>query len=235
MQSDNGKDSSNRSSTTMDAIKRYMLTHGLKPGDPLPTEAILCSDLGVSRSSVREALRKLEALDIITVRQGRGSFVGQMTMQPLVETLVLRSALEQINGLKSLSDVVAIRRALDLGIAEELVNAMKGTTNAPLWDAVEAMKTKAAAGQTYYDEDIAFHSGLLDYLSNSLMQQLTSAMWMIHQTVSPKLKAADNEQMMSAALAHADILRACEAGNIDAYKAAVDCHYNPLNALIDNE
>ncbi|MDC4233568.1 GntR family transcriptional regulator [Actinomyces sp. B33] len=219
----------------MDAIKRYMLTHGLKPGDPLPTEAVLCADLGVSRSSVREALRKLEALDIITVHQGRGSFVGQMSMQPLVDTLVLRSALDQINGIKSLSEVIRIRRSLDLGIAEELVAAMRGTTNPHLWDAVDAMKEKALRGATYYDEDIAFHSGLLDYLDNSLMQQLTSAMWLIHQTASPGLKAADGEQMMAAALAHGDILSACEHGDVDAYKAAVDWHYGPLNALIDGD
>jgi len=46
-----------RSSVTMDAIKSYMLRHGLHAGDRLPTESALCADLGVSRSSVREALR----------------------------------------------------------------------------------------------------------------------------------------------------------------------------------
>ncbi|PTK34592.1 FadR family transcriptional regulator, partial [Staphylococcus hominis] len=82
----------------MDAIKAYILKHQLTTGDPLPTEAKLCADLGVSRSSVREALRKLEALDIISVRQGRGSVVGQMSMQPLVETLVLKNALDHTQG-----------------------------------------------------------------------------------------------------------------------------------------
>ncbi|WP_353065385.1 FadR/GntR family transcriptional regulator [Arcanobacterium hippocoleae] len=57
----------------MNAVKSYILENGLKSGDPLPTEAKLCETLGVSRSSVREALRKLEALDIVTTRQGCGS------------------------------------------------------------------------------------------------------------------------------------------------------------------
>ena len=78
----------------MDAIKSYMLRHGLHSGDRLPTESALCTDLGVSRSSVREALRRLEALDIVTVRQGSGSYVGNMSMQPLVETLILRASLD---------------------------------------------------------------------------------------------------------------------------------------------
>ena len=43
-----------QSSTAMAEIKNYILTKGLHPGDALPTESQLCTDLGVSRSSVRE-------------------------------------------------------------------------------------------------------------------------------------------------------------------------------------
>jgi len=46
-----------QSSTAMAEIKNYILTKGLHPGDALPTESQLCTDLGVSRSSVREAVR----------------------------------------------------------------------------------------------------------------------------------------------------------------------------------
>lgn len=217
---------------TMNAIKSYILTHDLKPGAPLPTEAVLCADLGVSRSSVREALRKLEALDIVSSHQGRGSFVGEMSMQPLVETLLLRSALES-DGAKSLSEVVAIRRALDRGISVELVSAMKGSENPDLWTLVDRMRTKATEGRIYYEEDIAFHSGLLEYLDNDLIQQLVSAMWLIHQSVTPQLKSAGSAAMLATAQAHGDILAACEAGDIDAYRAAVDLHYAPLAALIE--
>ena len=91
----------------MDAIKSYILRHGLHPGDRLPTESALCADLGVSRSSVREALRRLQALDIVTVRQGSGSYVGEMSMQPLVETLVLRAALDEIARDPEIAEIVA--------------------------------------------------------------------------------------------------------------------------------
>ena len=154
----------------MDAIKSYILRHGLHPGDRLPTESALCADLGVSRSSVREALRRLQALDIVTVRQGSGSYVGEMSMQPLVETLV---------------------------------------------------------------QDIAFHSGLLAYIENELMHQLVAAMWLVHQSVTPQLAAASRQEMEDTAEAHAAILRACEAGDLEAYTAAVEAHYAPLLAIIE--
>ena len=53
---------------TMAEIKNYILRSGLQMGDALPTESQLCTDLGVSRSSVREAVRTLVALDIVEVR-----------------------------------------------------------------------------------------------------------------------------------------------------------------------
>ena len=216
----------------MEAIKAYILAHDLKPGDPLPTEAILCEAVGVSRSSVREALRKLEALDIITSHQGRGSFVGEMSMQPLVDTLVLRSALERSTGKRSLSEVITIRRALDLGVAEELITAFRGTRNPRMWDLVDRMTDLSHQGRAYYEEDIAFHSQLLERLDSALLQQLMSAMWLIHQTVTPFLEAADASSLEQTAQAHARILKACEDGDLDAYRIAIDEHYAPVKQLL---
>lgn len=222
-----------RSSATMDAIKSYILNHDLKPGDPLPTEATLCADLGVSRSSVREALRKLEALDIITVHQGRGSFVGQMSMDPLIQTLILRNALDHTSGKASLRQVVATRKTLDLGIAEDVVRTFKGTENPELHELVDSMIAKALEGEGYLEEDIAFHNGLTEFTGDSLIRQLMSAMWLVHQAFIPQLDAPKEDQLLATAHAHRDMLAAAEAGNVDAYKAAVLAHYGPLAELID--
>ena len=233
LQNDNAPAADTRSTATMDAIKAYILQHGLRTGDRLPTEASLCADLGVSRSSVREALRKLEALDIVTVRQGSGSYVGTMSLQPLVETLVLRSALDEINGIQSLRSIIDTRRALDLGIAPGLLAAMKGNRDPRLWDLADTMRIEAQAGRTCPAEDIAFHSALLEPLHNPLMSQLVSAMWLIHQARAPRLHAASKEHLLASAEAHAAILRACESGDNDAYKKAIDDHYLPLLSLTD--
>ena len=61
-----------RCDVTMDAIKSYILRERLQPGDLLPTEIELCEAVGASRSSVREAVRKLEGLNIVNVEHGRG-------------------------------------------------------------------------------------------------------------------------------------------------------------------
>lgn len=225
--------SANRSTTTMDAIKSYIMNHDLKPGDPLPTEATLCNDLGVSRSSVREALRKLEALDIVTVHQGRGSFVGDMSMEPLIQTLILRNALDHATGSESLRDVVATRRALDLGIAEDVVRTFSGTSNPELHALVDKMVEKANRGEVYIDEDIAFHNALTEFTGDSIIRQLMSAMWLVHQAFIPQLDTPKHDQLVATAHAHGDMLKAAEDGDVVAYKKAVIAHYGPLAELID--
>lgn len=58
-----------------DAVSDYIREHGLKAGDQIPTEAELCAAFGVSRPSVREALRLLEQDRLIITEHGRGRFV----------------------------------------------------------------------------------------------------------------------------------------------------------------
>ena len=56
-------------------IRRLVLGNGMPEGAKLPSEHALCARLGVSRSSVREALRVLEAIGLVEKAQGKGVFV----------------------------------------------------------------------------------------------------------------------------------------------------------------
>ena len=106
--------------TAVDRIQELILEEGLAPGDPMPTEAALCERLGISRSSVREAMRTLASLDIVEVRHGHGTFVGALSLSPLVDGLLFRTRLDDGNDLRALREVVELRIALDLAVAEQL-------------------------------------------------------------------------------------------------------------------
>ncbi|MBC8076492.1 MAG: FadR family transcriptional regulator, partial [Chloroflexales bacterium] len=56
-------------------LKRYILSGSMKPGDRLPAERSLAEQLGVGRSSVREALKVLEAIGLVESRIGEGTFI----------------------------------------------------------------------------------------------------------------------------------------------------------------
>ncbi len=221
-----------RSEAASAQIKDLILTRGLKTGDPLPSESELQEILGVSRTSVREAVRNLSTLGIVEVRHGHGSFVGEMKLDALVETLVFRGVLSPGDDLQALREIVDVRQQMDLAQGERLSAAIAGNTNEDLRELVQQMSDLANEGQLFGEQDRAFHTALLAHTGNSLMVQLVGAFWDVHTAVSPKLGVAQPEDIHKTVHAHSDMLDALEAGDVSAYKAAVIRHYEPLQRVL---
>ncbi|MBN9643694.1 FadR/GntR family transcriptional regulator [Corynebacterium mendelii] len=225
----------NRTESTAESIKQFILSNGLKPGDPLPGEARLCESLGVSRSSVREALRRLEALDIVNIRQGAGSFVGRMSMSPLVEALAFRALLSTKGDRQTLKEVVEVRQCLDTGLSGQLCRVLKGTSQPGLEALVQSMVAHAQKGETFSEADMAFHDGLLALAGNEVVRQLVSSLWRVHQQVVPTLGLENHDGLVATAKAHGAMLAAACNGDSDAFVKAVIEHYRPLQDTLNDE
>lgn len=223
-----------RRDETAQRIKELVLHQGLLPGDPLPTETELCELLGVSRSSVREAVRTLSTLDIVEVRHGRGTFVGQMRLDALVETLVFRGVLSAGDDVHALREVVEVRQALDDSMAERVTTAFRATSNPELDTLIDDMIESARRGEPFLAADRAFHAALLARIDNALVGQLVTAFWDVHSAVMPRLGLQVPDDLEQTARAHGDMLRAAEAGDVEAFRAAVAEHYAPLRRMLDN-
>ncbi|MFV4913982.1 FadR/GntR family transcriptional regulator [Microbacterium lacticum] len=217
-----------RRSTTADEIKQLILARNLKSGDSLPTETELCETLGVSRSSVREAIRTLSTLDIVDVRHGHGTYVGAMSLDPMVEALVFRGVLSPSGTLDALREVIDVRLALDLAMAEVVVANVSNADVEELRGRVAEMVHKAARGETFLEADRAFHTALFAATGNRLAQQLVGAFWDVHTAVIPLLGLAVPADIEDTAKAHGDMLSAALAGDTEAYRRAVIEHYLPL-------
>lgn len=217
-----------RRSTAADQIKDYILTNGLQPGDPLPTESELGELLVVSRSSVREAIRTLATLGIVEVRHGWGTYVGQMSLDALVETLVFRGVLTPGDDLRALREVVEVRQALDIAVTEKVTAALGGGRADELHALVDEMAGRAARGEPSPEQDRQFHTALLARVDNSLIGQLVTAFWDVHSAVLPRLGVGAPGDLVDSAQAHRAMLIAAEAGDADAYRQAVVEHYRPL-------
>lgn len=221
-----------RRATTADQIKELILGRQLKPGDPLPTESELCAALDVSRSSVREAIRTLATLDIVEVRHGHGTFVGRMSLDPMVQALVFRGALSPVDNVRALREVVEIRMALDLAMAPRVVEAHSGTRDGVLGKLVEEMVASAKFGRTFLEADRAFHTQLLDAIDNKLAGQLVGAFWDVHTAVLPRLGLALPEDLRQTAAAHGNMLKAAQSGDVEGFRRAVIEHYEPLERAL---
>ncbi|QGH68381.1 FadR/GntR family transcriptional regulator [Pseudactinotalea sp. HY158] len=216
-----------------DAIAELILAESLRPGDPIPTEAVLCERLGISRSSLREAIRTLASLDIVEVRHGHGTFVGGLSLSPLVRGLIFRARSDAADDLRTLREVLEVRIALDLAMADALAAEHAGTSDAVLTELVECMSAKADRGELFVDEDRAFHHRLLEKVDNTLITEMVTAFWTVHTVVQPYLGVAPGADIVETARAHGRMLEAVEAGDTAAYRRAVRAHYAPLERAVE--
>ena len=102
-----------RTSVTDDAITRIrhmILTGELAPGDRLPPEGNLAANLGLSRTSLREAVRALTVLGVIDTRQGDASYITSLGPELLLGALGLAVDLQREDAMP---DLVAVRRILE--------------------------------------------------------------------------------------------------------------------------
>lgn len=103
----------------VDAIRRYIVGNRLTPGTKLPPERVFIEQLGVSRSSVREALRVLATSGLIEVRHGDGMYVAhpgdsvERLLFDASEEHALRNLIETRIGIEFAAVTAAVQRATD--------------------------------------------------------------------------------------------------------------------------
>jgi GntR family transcriptional repressor for pyruvate dehydrogenase complex len=112
----------------IDSIRAMIRSGELEPGDRLPPENELAERLGVSRGSLREAVRALSQIKVLDVRRGDGTYVTSLSPNELLSGLVFAMELLQSQGLEEVLEVrrlllppavaLAAQRATDEQIAE---------------------------------------------------------------------------------------------------------------------
>lgn len=105
-------------------IKEMIRQGQLQPGDRLPPERELAEILGVSRTTLREALRSLSAIGMISIRQGEGSFVEHFKLEGILEPLSVLFHLEgDESGIRSFSEVRVILEVETAALAAKRADA----------------------------------------------------------------------------------------------------------------
>ncbi|RYG60797.1 MAG: FadR family transcriptional regulator [Alphaproteobacteria bacterium] len=87
-----------RSSSIAAELRRLISAGELKPGDQLPTEATLCRQFGVSRTTLREAIQMLRTSGLLDVTPGRGSFIRTPDLSQLLADLALTTPATRCSG-----------------------------------------------------------------------------------------------------------------------------------------
>lgn len=140
----------------------------LPASSTLPIEPVLCELFGVSRTVIREAVKALEAMRLVTVQQGHGTTVRQVADWNLLNPVVLAASVRHDAELSILEDMVDVRRALEGNMAG--LAAVRS-------DAEDMRRIEAALDQLYVEEDdaarylradLAFHDAIMIASGNRL-------------------------------------------------------------------
>lgn len=160
-------------------IEQKILDGQLRVGEKLPSERELVEALGVSRTSVREALRALEAMGIIeaSVGSGRdsGAIISGRSTSALSNLLRLHMALAQI----SLTDLVEVRVQLETNAAKSAARNRDESDIEELRLLVEKMRSREIRYEEFNELDTEFHVRIArasrNALASDLMQTLRDA------------------------------------------------------------
>lgn len=214
-----------RAVEAQEGVKELILRRGLVAGDPLPTETELMEELQVSRNSVREALKALQAVGIVDIRHGFGMFVGRMSLAGLVDELAFHSRITLQDGKSHLTHLTEIREILEAGLVQRLIDLGPEVDLTPVADVMARMESEALVGDVSPETDRLFHDLLYRPLGNPLVSQLLGAFWDVYHQLRDRLGTPD-EPPADVAKRHRDIYTAVQAGDKTAAVAAVFAHFD---------
>jgi DNA-binding FadR family transcriptional regulator len=166
--SDGSATAPGRTSVTQRAIDRVkaMIAAGeLRPGQRLPTEREFAAELGLSRSSMREAIRALTILGVLEIRHGAGAYVTGLRPRDLLETF---GVVAEISRGRTLVELLQVRRVLE---AHATATAAARITDAELAD-VRRHLDRIGQGATVEEmvgADRDFHHAIVAAAGNATM------------------------------------------------------------------
>lgn len=207
----------------IDEIKRRIRGGVYTPGDKLPAERTLSEELGVSRPTVREAIRALASMNIVTQRHGSGVYVRSLDVFDLLEPV--RFALELSEP--TLMSLFEIRLALEPIAARLAATRATDSERQQLTNiAREAAKPRVSTAR-FLELDTELHETLLRAARDDLLRTMISSLAFLSyesrkRTVRrPGIRAATVRD-------HSSIARAVARGDGDAAARSMERHLRHL-------
>lgn len=212
-------------------LRQLIIKGELAPGDRLPVEGDLCAVFGVSRSTIREAIRALTARDMVHTVRGTtgGTFVSK------TDPLKVSQYLETSIGLMSSAEDIGVAEILEARELVEVPSARFACSRATP-DQIEALRESVERGAASTGRDLkfrenrGFHGLIVEASSNVLLQIMNDSVFNVLQAkflrpgVSPDLwRDIDAD--------HVGILEHIAAGDADGAGRAMKGHLKRLRTL----
>ncbi len=152
------------------SFKELISQGTLAPGCKLPAERQLAQDFGVSRSSLRQALKVLEIMGVLSQRVGDGTYLSTSSSDILAEPLEFLFLMDGISHF----ELFEARLLLEPELAARAAERATTEDLAALRRTIEAMKKGVAYQGQMIEEDVAFHDAILQAAGNRVFRRMFS-------------------------------------------------------------
>jgi GntR family transcriptional regulator, transcriptional repressor for pyruvate dehydrogenase complex len=211
-----------------DRIRVLILDGTLAAGKALPGERDLASRFGVSRGSVRDALRMLETIGLLETRHGQGTFPRELDVDRLVAPLA--SILTYRSDLRD--ELIDVRRMFEPAVARAAAARVTDDDLADLQRIVDTQRRRIKAGGSTIVEDTAFHAALARATRNRVVMQIMETLNNL-LVESRKLTLKQKGRPERSVQGHEAVVAALERRDPDGAAHAMQLHIEQIAALVE--
>lgn len=218
---------------TDDAIAQIkaMITSGeLGPGDRLPPEKELSEKLGLSRNSLREAVKALELIQVLDVRRGDGTYVTSLEPHLLVDALGFLSDLDRDD---TIAEALEVRRILEPAAAALATRRIDSEALAELQQLLDASRESETV-EELVATDMAFHRAITAAAGNRYLESLIESISGSTARARVWRGIADTGAVERTLAEHDAILQAMRAQDTALVHALVVSHIAGVQRWVDH-
>jgi DNA-binding FadR family transcriptional regulator len=216
-----------RSGLVEQQLREFIVNNKLVPGHRLPSESELSSELGVSRTAIREGFKSLEAVGVINAHQGKGRFVSKFDSGAIADNLAISLTLDR----PRLQEVLEIRKALETGFLSQAASLLNEEDFEALERLVRRMNLKVKEPTTFIQEDMEFHRILFRKLNNRVLLNILEMFWKLFGQVEEGTEHSV-DQLTEAVNQHRVIVAALRKGNVSRAKNLLEVHFRDAERRI---
>ena len=198
-----------------------IVTGAISPGDLLPTETELCEHFGVSRTVIRESVKRLEEKGMVTVVQGRGTQVTDPVEWNILDRVVLSALIEHDDEIGILDELAVVRGQLESVMAATAAELRDDAQLDDLRDAHEVMAASAGRLEAFARNDIEFHARIMAISKNTLASGIARTLVRRASEFSRFYGAPGPDAHRLTIEEHARVLDAIAAGDDEAAATAM--------------
>jgi len=210
-------------------IERLILSK-MSPGEKLPPERELSEMFGVSRSSIRDAIRSLELMGLVEPRQGVGTVVREISAETLVNPLsnVL------VRQRQLVGELIDVRKMLEPPLAARAATHASADEIAEMEDILRRQAAKMAQGEVAIDEDSEFHYAIAMASGNSVVLKVLDLLMDLLRATREKALQVEGRPQRSLG-GHRHIVAAIKKRDAAAAQAAMCRHIEEIEQIVLNK